>query len=345
MKMDDKPGMGGVTMDFPSDEACPAEGPYAQFPMDPFPGYALKRSGPCGPCIGEPNNMAWRALEMLLAVRHYGTVFVDVTRDAGTGALIVSPSTGATNLYRWFMAGNGEAAATTGLFPAATLLTRAETSAFAQGALAPDMRWDYRIVGAGVTLELPFRTGTVNADPAARTYDTFWRESTYVEAILRAVISDSWISFRHGNTDFAYQEGKLSFFPSMSQVSGNIGARVGHSLAGSFIPFRTPEYGGGPDDDDKLVIELNIAHTLVIPSDPANPTVALPAGEHYLLPLVLELYGSIIKSNAATSASDVRAIVRDETNARINAALAAVNQSDPAEMRAALKMIQAMTGK
>lgn len=312
MKLDDKGGMGAANFAKENAEggACASGGGTGtgEMPLDPYPGKYPERSGqPCGPCSEDGS---FRGLETALVLRRYATVFAQVVRTAG-GDLQVLATTNSTRLIAWD-AGSGENGNTSGLLPTNSNLTRAETDGYTDGALAPDQKWDFRAVGMGVQVLEAFRAATVSGDTNGRIFDPFWTLGDYSVKLARALCRCGHISFRHGKADFAYEMGRLDFYPSMSSLDGpdGGGVMVGNPLAAAFVPLRVPDFAGGPTDDDALEVELSIDRSFQVSQDPLVPVPALGAGEAYLLPVTFELYGSTVRNSNIVDKKGVEAVAR-----------------------------------
>lgn len=312
------------------------KGSWGEMPLDPFPGVYLERSGqPCGPCVEDGS---FRGLETALDLRRYGSVFVSVQRTAA-GGLLVALTNNSTRLVA-FDAGVSENANDSGFLPTNSNLTRAETDGYTDGALAPDSKFDFRVVGLGVQVGEPFRVATVNGDANARTFETFWSAGDYMERLLRGVSRCSHISFRHGKADFAFEMGRMDFYPSMSGIEGPGGLTVGRPLAGAFIPLRVPDFAGGPLDDDALTVELAIDRTVHVEADPLVAIPALGVGEAFLLPITFELYGSTVRNRSVVNKADVERVAA-QTMGKIFAIMSEdVDPNNPESVRRFQRLMQ-----
>lgn len=328
MALDSSKTGAAYDVQMPLDESTPK----TAMPLDPFDGAFMepKEGGPC------EADSSFRGLETVLVLRRYATVFVALVRDAVTGDLTIAPTNSASP-YIAFDEGYKEAGNDTGLLPAGTNLTRAETDGYTEGALAPDAKFTFRIVGMGLQFGQPFRVGTVGADAAARTYDPFWSLAPYGARIVRALADAAHVTYRHGKADFGYEMGKLSFYPSMSSMLGadGLGVSIGNPLANAFIPLRVPDYSGGPEDDDAITVELAVDRTVNVVQDAAVPTVA----GTYLLPITIELYGHTLRNNRAVTRDNVREMMADE----LKAIWDNIDTNNPDELRLAAKLMQALT--
>lgn len=309
----------------------------ASSPLDPFPGKYMERSGqPCGPCVEDGS---FRGLETALNLRRYGTVFLNIQRTAG-GSLLIA-ATNNNNRLIAFDAGQSENGNDTGLLPTNSNLTRAETDGYTDGALAPDSKFDYRVVGLGVQMGEPFRATTINGDANGRRFEPFWLAGDYFAKVIRAVLRASHLSFRHGKADFAFEMGRPDFYPSMSSVEGTGGVNVGQPLAGAFIPLRVPDFAGGPLDDDALTVEWWVDRTVEVEADPLVPVPALVAGEAFLLPVTFELYGSTVRNQTIVNKADVTRVAQEAVG-KVLASLA--DELDPNDPRS-VAMVQRVMRK
>jgi len=313
----------------------------ASNPLDPFPGKYMERSGqPCGPCVEDGS---FRGLETALNLRRYGTIFLTATRTAG-GSLIVSATNNNTRLVA-FDAGQGENANNTGLVPTNSNLSRAETDGYTDGALAPDSKFDYRVVGLGVQMGEPFRATTVNGDTNGRRFESFWSAGDYLSRLLRAAVRCSHLSFRHGKADFAFEMGRPDFYPSMSSVEGAGGVNVGQPLAGAFIPLRVPDFAGGPLDDDALTVEWWVDRSFEVEADPLVPVPALLGVEAFLVPVTFELYGSTVRNQTVVNKADVARVAKEAVGEVLATLADELDPNDPRSVAMVQRVMRKLAAK
>lgn len=324
--MDKNEGIGGITQQTAPETAIA--------PLDPFEGEYMKPVAACGPC--DPEGVGWRGLETALNLRRYATVFVNLTRTAGGNLLVAG--TGATPLQA-FGAGYKENGANTGLLPTTLNLTRAETDGYTEGALGPNKDWNYRIVGVGVLVGVPFRAATLGTDAGGRICDPFWVAGDYPEQVARLLLDTSHFTFKHGKADSGFEMGRLSFYPSMSSILGRQGVSVGNPLASAFIPLRFPDFAGGPDDDDAVTVEISIDRSFQVNADPLVPVPVLGAGEAYLLPVTVELYGHTIRVARGITKHDVQGAVMEQL-ALLTEGLDPTNPTDLAVFQRIMKAMR-----
>lgn len=311
-----------------------------KFILDPFDGRmrlpANAKSGQCGPCGDDGGDVAWRELETALDVLRYATGFVTIQRTVA-GALLIA-NTGTTPLTLWDN-GVGEDGTSAGLLPAGTVLSRAETDGYKDGAIAANQQQNYRTVGLSLEIEVPHLTGTVNGDTAARRYlDAF---GPYTEWLVRALANAMHIKFKYGGTQLGYEMGRPCFWPSMSSKVGALGAQFGRPLAGAFVPLRVPTFSGTALDENQLSVELHIDRTVQIESIAASPIPATAVGEFYQLPITCQLIGEPVPSGNVASISGVKNAAKQELNAMVKGAAAAANGDPAAFMRALAAMADA----
>lgn len=312
----------------------------ASFVLDPFNGrYRVPKpsgkEGACGPCGEGGGDVAWRELETALDVLRYASGFFNIQRTAG-GDLFIA-QTGNNPLVLW---NNGvqENADPTGLLPAGSTLTRAETDGYKEGAIAANQSQNFRAVGLSLEVEMPFLTGTIGTDTNARFYlDQF---TEYAEWLVRAVATAGHLRFRYGGTQLGYEMGRMCFWPSMSGKVGQLGAQFGRPLAGAFVPLRIPTFSGTSLDENQLECEIHLDRSVQVNAIAAAPIPALAVGTNYLLPITAQLIGEPVPSGNVQSIDGVKSAAKSEISAMLTKAAAAAG-GDPARFMAALASLAA----
>ncbi len=333
VKADLLKALGGAGLGFSGAPGMGAEN--TPNPMDPWPGRFNKRGNMiCGPCVEDES---WRSSETVLSVQRFGTFYVMVKRSAG-GALYISKT--GTSPLQIFTAAAGEDGAEAGL-PAGVKLTSSDTNAAEEGALTGHDKIDFRIAGMGVHIEEPFRLTTVEGDANSQLVEDFW--ATYADRLVRRFARSSVLTIRHGKTDAGkYNMGKLQFHPAMGGLVGAGGLTVGSPLAAAFVPFNGPDFGGGPNDEDGLTLELSTTRTIGTPADAGAPVPALAGSDVFLLPICVELIGRPVRNDKVVSRGDMAAVAAETTVDVVRKMLAVTDMTKPEEVAALQRYLGAL---
>lgn len=249
---------------------------------DPFAGAfpTPDEKNACGPC-----EKVLAKDELAHNPRRYGTGFLEITVSGGD-LVLTNNAASPLVIFEEGLTDNGDSV---GL--ANTALTRAETDAYKGGYLTGSENDNFRLRGIGVHVGRPFRRAT--GALGARGYETFW--SAYLERLQAAIIETACIALHHAKdatnrNEQVFELGRIGFHPPQAGVVSPSGVTIGNPLARAYIPFTSPAWSGVFEDTKALSVRLTLPRDLTIEEDTTAPVAAL-AGDTYLIPVTVELYG------------------------------------------------------
>jgi hypothetical protein len=184
-------------------------------------------------------------------------------------------------------------------------LTYADTDAQTDGVEILDD--NHKFVASGVQVEFgyPFINGAGNRREFHPNIGAWW------DRILSAVADNTFLWFRHENSECSKNLGPLTFHPPMGGIVRPMGS-VGMRSSLAYVPFFATDLFGGKGHWPAR-FELNIPRTLFLRPDALSPI----GTENMLMPVRVAMIGREVCADYQGCSCDTEGVV-----AKVNAAMA-----------------------
>jgi hypothetical protein len=164
-------------------------------------------------------------------------------------------------------------------------LDSTDTNCYDDGALCENNDV-FEMQGIECVIQEPVFVANADTTNAVREYPNWL--SYYHDRIVRTVLDQVTFDLKFGNgKNIDYELGPLAEWPGSTGPSGTV-ARNGTSNVTVYTPLRGRLDTGGPNDNDKMRLFVNVPQECQIGSDSAHPTVECAV----VVPVKVRIYGS-----------------------------------------------------